>query len=186
MRNHDPQNSNCTSCYRFLGKGCAKYITAAEEHQGIINFLGHQIDVITFYSRISLRGQVYHSTDYTRVQVRNSYTVLYIDKTGEASYEYVCWYAKHTTEIEENSKVICCVTKLNCAKLQHFGQSTDQPLIDNFLGLSLKHIHVLSVNNTSDKIEIIPIENILSLCVCIDNGSHVFVCDEPNTYDINL
>ena len=183
IRNCAPQKANKV-LYCFLGKGREKGLTP-EEHQSVVEYLGHQIEEITFYSRISLRGQVYHSKDYTRVQVRNSFTVKYIDEFGGISYGYVCWYAKHKATYEQE-KAICFIEKLNCAEIQPFGQSDDEFSVDNFLGISLKHIHVLENNTTSTKNSIIHVENILGLCVCIDNGKCIFVCDEPNKYEVNL
>jgi len=132
-------------------------------------------------NQISLRSQVYHSEDYSRVRVRNSYTVKYMGNSGKSSYGYICWYALHISDSKEETPV-CCIRKLEYTRVKQFGQPSENTSIDNFLGLSLKHINVLS-NDTSNTFEIICVENILFICICICVEQNAYVCEEPNPYE---
>lgn len=84
---------------------------------------------------------------------------------------------------------ICCLKTLSPVQLQQFGQIDDCSPVENFLGLSLKHIRSLKIKHDdagNEEVKIVYIDNILSLCVCVCIDDTMYVCDLPNNCEINM
>lgn len=65
----------------------------------------------------------------------------------------------------------------------HQGIEGDRHIKSNFMNIGLPYIHY--VDKTEKKC-IIPVHDILDLCLCIKFDGLFVVCEEPNHHEINL
>ena len=148
-----------------------------------------------FYKRVNLNGTIIQSLDYSRVKVRNSYTVQYRDLGGSVRFGQCKTFAL------AGNRVIACIKQLrpsvnNIWLSKRTDLPIDQGISTNFLSVSLPHL--MSVQE-SVLYDLVPVENIIELCVCtaydvvekdrndqLVTRKRMFVCKKPNRHETNL
>lgn len=136
------------------------------------------------YKRISLRGRIIHSMEYTRVYMRNTFTVSYFDMVDKRIHygqieSYVL--AKACDCIEDlclcNSELFAIVHELKCK---------EQSIIeDNFLQADVSHIKLAM---KTDIIQVVDVSKILNVVVYLSmtdkfNKEKMFLCNFPNVVE---
>lgn len=174
------QESADVSQFRLLGRSFQKELS--EELRLCIIKLANNVEFhINFHSRAVVRGVIYHSLDYKRVSKRNSYTVRYFHEK-KPCYGFVKWFG------EVDSRQIFCVNGLlpksiTLFNMHHENITPDEFVLKNFLGVEIPHVHFFQ---KSENETILPLRNILELCICVEMGDVIVVCDEPNHHERNL
>lgn len=141
---------------------------------------------ISFYNRASISGIIYHSEDYKRVSVRNSYTVKYSDNKNIDCFGQILWFAKEKTENNFSENAACLIEKFSEVNVNmfHIGETDDSDAPqDNFLGVKLNHVHICK---NRKEVELVKPSQILSLCLNIRIDDLLFICEEPNEEERNL
>ena len=167
-----------------VGKEMKAFVIEGDVIQCILNTLHLETTQhLTVYARILLRGEMYHSMVYNRVTARNSYTVKYLDiSNGLLCFGFVKYYIIHRKDMCEcNSVCNCAKNTMACViRLEETSTSIVSDLdVPAFLNLKVSHIHVCSERDCA----VIPISNILQLCVAVNLGDNIFVCEMPNCYE---
>ncbi|KAH3841159.1 uncharacterized protein LOC127880246 [Dreissena polymorpha] len=160
---------------QFLGKGYQRHLADGLMHM-LIEMIHFDVPNLTFYSRVLLRGELYHSKDYTRVVKRNSFTVKYFcAKSCLIKFGYIERFVTH----EKNNKVIHYFALVRVAE-SNSGILSDLS-IPNTLAITVPHIHKIK---PTDKIDVVDLNNLLGICVNIvvpkDDEAVTFVCEPPN------
>lgn len=75
-----PRNYKIEFHMQFLGKGYQKYLPSYILAE-LFRILGQEHPNVIFFSCVMLRGQTFHSKDYSRVSKRNSYTYVLLSIT---------------------------------------------------------------------------------------------------------
>lgn len=120
------------------------------------------------YKRISLRGRIIHSMEYTRVYMRNTFTVSYFDMVDKRIHYGTCLC---------NSELFAIVHELKCK---------EQSIIeDNFLQADVSHIKLAM---KTDIIQVIDVSKILNVVVYLSmtdkfNKEKMFLCNFPNVVE---
>lgn len=158
-----------------------------EEQQLITTITNVPYSKICFYRRAILRGIMYHSLAYSRAKTRISYTVKYRNKESRVKFGYVCWFGE-LHKLNDEKVLIACISVLKRKTIDVFGQhhqgiEGDRHIKSNFMNIGLPYIHY--VDKTEKKC-IIPVHDILDLCLCIKFDGLSVVCEEPNHHEINL
>ena len=178
--------------YSFLGKG--KEIALQGELQDkILKLTGHVFIKSITFTRLCLYGQILHSTSYSRVYARNSFTIKYRDGHGRTCHGFV----KSYIELPDMECPLCIVKPIiplctafnilaedNSSVERDQNNVNDRPFSENFLNLKMSFVHLYQNEFLHD--DVIPLECILSLCVCVKVDSILFICDEPNHFEKNL
>ena len=177
----------------FLGRSYQRTLNETEV-QRISYFLQKPVQTLIFYKRVLFRGHVYHSTDYGRTQIRNSYTIKYVDMHKNIQFGFVTWLARHQDH-EEDDLDIAYVKRLRPTHAYLFNKphanvsSSEDDATDshtsNILGLKLTHLHMLCENEPV-LYDIVPMKNFMSPCTCIRAGDDIFTSEEPNLKEINM
>lgn len=168
------------SQFHLLGKPYQKELS--EELQLCIIKLANKVEFhINFYCRAVVRGVIYQSLDYKRVSKRNSYTVRYFHKKNPC-YGFVKWFA------DVDSTQIFCVNELlpkrvSLFNMHHEKITPDEFIMKNFIGVEIPHVHFFQ---KTDNESVVPLRDILELCICVEVGDVIVVCDEPNHHERNL
>lgn len=176
------------SHFHLCGKGYEKEI-CEKEIQMILRESQLPGCKFVFHSRAKLRGIMYHSVDYSRTKRRNSYTVKFKNSKGLISYGFVCWYVEccHDYNTNKNNIFACisvlCKENRHIFDFHHLKIEADNCIKSNFLDLCLPNIHFMV---KSDVKCIVPVQNILDLCLYIETDKLMLVCDEPNHFEVNL
>ena len=173
--------------FMLLGKGYQRDIDEQTETK-ICALLHRPIFQIKFHKRAVIRGIVYHSKDYTRVRVRNSYTVKCIDGIGQVSFGFIEWFAEHKTLDQNQSELIACIRRLNGVarnffNCHHKGLRPDAHIESNFMSITLPHLFPVSL---VDQYDVVPIRSIIDLCLFVEHDVGSFVCVEPDHHETNL
>ena len=173
-----------------LGKGVSK-ILPNDVYVKIVSILGFHPHKCFCYKRILLRGQVYHSKEYSRVTVRNSHSVKYIEcNTNATRYGVILYFclAKHCICEYESCQCKCSLF----AAIQNYDivQSTAmEENVQNVMKVTVPHIKVAQKLN--ENISVIPVQKILSLVVNIScseletNIPHIFLCERVNCQEMD-
>jgi len=185
-----------TSPFQLYGRGYERIITRSV--QGLIcQFFLKSVDSkeILFYKRAFIRGIMYHSSDYTRAYSRNSYTVKFV-YNDTLQFGQIIWFGKLKNELEEEVNVATSINKSQFACislfkvqeidvfcLNHEKVIPDEHIKSNFMQLRLRHI---SFVKHTDKVCIVPMQNITDLCLYIKCDNYIAVCKEPNHNEVNL
>lgn len=172
------------SCY-FLGKGDTEKMLSPEIFGVICEMLKGPVHKLTFFKRAVIHSIMYHSSDYTRVTSRNSYTVQYIDAKRSVRFGLISWFASHVNHSGEK-RDLCCIRELEETHLNLVMPdiSLFPEGFTNFL--KMKCNHIAPVSKRSTKSVVLPVESILTLCVFVEGDSNDFICKEPNNMEINL
>jgi hypothetical protein len=136
------------------------------------------------YKRISLRGRVVHSLDYTRVQMRNSYTVTYNDLSDkEMHYGQIQYYIlAKTCECFDD----LCLCKSDLTAVINELKCTKQSVIEsNFLNADVPHIQMA---RTTNNVHIVNVSKIMNVVVYLNFSEKlpdekIFLCSFPNTIE---
>lgn len=131
--------------------------------------IGRSPGRIGFYKRIAIDRQVFHSIANTRVKSRNSYTCKFYDQTMAYKFGFIQWFSR------DDQDIVCCIEQLLIC---------DQPFVEvNTLNVSVPHIHQVSPTNC---FVIIPVKNLVCMCVCVSSNDKTFICEVPNDKEINI
>ena len=137
-----------------------------------------------------MHNLILHSTSYTRVMKRNSYTVKY-KVNGGVRFGHVLFYAKASS----SSVCKCEMGKCSCnriflAFIKRFDSCTQEinefPGVDNFLKVNIAYIHAMKETSI---IDVIHAGDILALCIEVYFGTSVtdtpFMCEFPNLQELD-
>lgn len=150
----------------------------------ICQFLGTCLQKFVFYKRAMSFGQVYHSMQYTRIKTKNYCTVKYNTCDNILRYGVIKWFAEHTTGDtcrSDYSMKFVCISVLEHAPLTLCDISPST----NFLGLNMAFITPMQTPK-NEMCDFIPLDNIMSPCLCIEMGHIMFLCESPNVHEVNL
>ncbi|XP_063425300.1 uncharacterized protein LOC134708578 [Mytilus trossulus] len=183
----DKMNHKNNSAKAIIGTSAASFPIGASSNITLSDTLfGKLVNEVKFvplkilsYKRISLRGNTLHSTAYTRVQVRNTYTIKYYD-SAEKQFKYGCiaYYilAKKCECVKEicmcNSTLIAVIGELECT-----GLSIINP---NFLSVDVPHINIVQKTNNVHLVDVTKILNVVVFIDIFGDDGKKFVCDFPN------
>ena len=139
---------------------------------------------LSFYGKANIRGISYHSFEFSKSSITNSYTVKFIHEKC-VCFGYIVWFARN-----ENDHSFACILKLEDANMNLFNQNhegiqPDEHISSNFMNICMPSTHTLKRTDTH-KFCIVPLKRIVSLCVCIEKDDFIFVCEEPNHHEYNL
>ncbi|XP_038062405.1 uncharacterized protein LOC119732884 [Patiria miniata] len=136
----------------------------------ITDKLGSPIGRIISFKRANILGDIFHSKAYTRVRLRNSYTVSF-----EEDNAVLCGFIEIFLQVSIECQ---CMGKCYCTPT-HFAMIRNLPVLENHRGIS----YLKKVCETSqDKISAVPLKKIRRKCVFIDvtESNLKLVCTVPN------
>ncbi len=147
-----------------LGKHYVKTLSNSQ-YAAICTYFDRVPGEMKFFNRIMLRQQIIHSQDYVRVTCRNSFTIEYFHCGGIKYGMVVCYISEANSP--QLVALIDTFDTCTCPKLE----------CDNFLHVTLPLIHKVQRQCNYD---VVPVEDILGLCVCVSTGESTYVCKPPN------
>ena len=170
------------NCFSLSGKG---HDIDLDNKQRILlcAYLNKPISGVKFYGKAFIRGIHIYSSRFSSSTSRNSYTVKYINKEGIISFGFVHWFAESSNENKFSCILELDPEQLNLFSLHHENAASDEHIESIFLNLGLKFIHHF---RKTDNFCIVPIRQIIDLCVCVESTAHVHICEEPNHCEVNL
>lgn len=83
---------NDSNVFKLCGKSYHRELSDLEAIE-LCRYLNSAINSLSMFRRAIIRGIMYHSQDYTRVSMRNSYTIKYIDNNMKLSFGFILWFA---------------------------------------------------------------------------------------------
>lgn len=169
--------------YKIIGAKC-KVNLCVKDKEKLILLCNEALNDVHFYSRACIRGVVYHSRLYSRVIVRNSFTVKFFDDSGKLCFGFIEWFA----EVQQNKLLICCVHKLKNKCINILGSPDKNEVIENFLNVKIKHLHCFEVVNSlkDEDVCIVKLENVLNMCNCIKMENSLYIAENVNDVELNL
>lgn len=99
------------------------------------------------YRRMCLRGFTIHSEAYSRVSVRNTFTVKYYESESKMSCYGSIMYYIHANKCECLETICSCDSSL-VAVLRKFEETKPSIVNPNFLSMKASHIKVTKISNT--------------------------------------
>ena len=134
------------------------------------------------FKRIKLRGQVFHSTEYTRVKIRNSYTINY-KENGNIKFGLVNYFLSFEPS-EGNCCVLAFISNLSnnndpTLNLQFpYDQMTDRYQMAHFKKFEIPGAHCQK--------QVVHVDSINGLCVNMKSPSKdlIYVCTPPNYVEL--
>lgn len=135
----------------------------------IDNYTGRPSTQLLFFKRISLSRLIYHSLDNTRVTSRNSYTCKYRYNSMDCKFGFIQWFGL------DGEDVVCCVEGLILCDLGFADPDCLQVNPDHISRVQCSHQY-----------EIIPVESLICMCICVKSENNVFVIEVPNDKEINI
>ena len=170
------------SC-NFVGKGYSKQIPETVL-QDLKKFLKCDPSNIVFYNRAVIHNTMYHSLDYARVTSRNSYTVQYFDTNMTVQFGHILWFAECV--IDNNTSQLCCISQLKPADLNIVMPANKiyPDNFSNFLKIDIPYMNPVLKDHAFHAF--VPVDNIVSLCVCVVTDDLTFVCTDINQQEKNL
>jgi hypothetical protein len=179
-----------SSSHSVLGRSYAKNVPD-EIYMKLALLLGFPPQKIQFFSRAIIDCQIYHSKDYSRVQVRNSTTVCYLNCNNCPCYGIILYFILHSGIESEN--IFCVIQPFTCHRNDIIELSKRKSVEagrmvsceQNLLDLKLDFIQVCTNFSAAD-VEIVPVEKILYLAVNVNIENLNFICREPNNKEFNL
>ena len=144
----------------------------------VIHEINQKPSRLVKYKRITLRGEVLHSAEYSRVFLRNTFSVKYFDvKSNRLCFGSILYYIH--AKFCFCSQDICSCNSVILAVLQEYEKKQHSIVdADNFLKVYVPHVtHCLPKNSTI----VVDISKIMSVLVNINFGDHqTYLCDVPN------
>ena len=132
------------------------------------------------FKRIRYNGNVIHSREYTRVKVRNSHTISFLETdTGSLGYGIIHYFLLYRPENSNEKHAIVIVTKL--VEDNSLDQFPFDPVINEQQMTHFKNFHEPNFENQSKAIHV---ENIKQLCVYMNNDTRVTICTSPNSVEM--
>eukprot|EP00105_Crassostrea_gigas_P038741 XP_019922889.1 PREDICTED: uncharacterized protein LOC105328585 [Crassostrea gigas] len=131
------------------------------------------------YRRICLRGFTIHSEAYSRVSVRNTFTVKYYESESKMSCYGSILYYIHAKKCECFENICSCESSL-VAVLRKFEETKPSIVNPNFLSVKASHIKVTKISNT---VSVVDSSKIMSVVVNVnidDKSEDYFLCEVPN------
>lgn len=131
------------------------------------------------YRRICLRGFTIHSEAYSRVSVRNTFTVKYYESENKVfCYGSVLYYI-HAKKCECLENICSCHSNL-VAVLHKFEETKSSIVNPNFLSVKASHIKVTKISNT---VCVVDSSKLMSVVVNVnfdDKSENYILCEVPN------
>ena len=161
-----------------LGKNFDMNITP-EIYAKLLAEIGYRPTNVYFYKRISLRGATLHSSMYSRVQVRDSFTVKYINSDNMTPCFGSIWYFLLAKKCKCKETSCMCESTLVGAMYIH-DQVKESIVERNPLTVNVPHI---TVTRRTNNLRLINVCNIVSIMVNVnfDETNHLnYLCDVPN------
>ena len=171
-----------------VGKGYTKVLSSSL-FSAVIRCLGEPPQELVFYNRLLIRNNMFHSSSYSRVAKRNSYTVKYLFN-GEVRFGCVIFYAEN--------QVHCTCELINCSCQRTFlafikRMESGTPRLTQFnelhnisVKVNIGHIHEVNITGF---IDVINVKDILQLCLDVYFGKSIddthFVCEFANTCEFD-
>lgn len=81
---------------------------------------------------------------------------------------------------------LACISKLKPLPLNLFDAHSEKPdshIQSNFMNITVPFLHFVT---KSDILDIVPLTNVLDLCICIQQENFIVICEEPNHHELNL
>lgn len=159
---------------QFLGKGYSKHLSDEVMQQLVIS-LEYEVPNLAFYSRVLLRGELYHSKEYSRVEKRNNFTIKYFCQERKLiKFGYIQCFCQHTGPVNKKSFALVFPTESNSSIVNEIS-------IPNGLAICVPHIHRVKPTN---KIDIVELNSIIGVCVNVSlssaNEDVTYICETPN------
>ena len=167
--------------YHSLGKSIKKdlYSIPTSHFNALADFL-HKAPkgMLTVFKRVKIHGKIFHSRQYTRVRVRNSYTVKFVEHSTKLNtYGHVECFVQYIAS--DNSEIINLALihelKINNARESKFP-------IDSLTNGWIDHIAVLKPPDYNQSLKAVRISDILEMCIYLHfKGSDTaYACSFPN------
>lgn len=162
---------------QFLGKGYNKHLPD-EVMQQLLNLLEYEVPNLVFYNRVLLRGELYHSKEYSRVEKRNNYTIKYFCQERKLiRFGYIQYFCLHTGHTNTKSFAFVCPTETKSPIINEIS-------ISNGLGICVPHIHRVKPVN---KIDVVELNSVIGICVNVSlasgNEDRTYICEAPNRFE---
>lgn len=145
----------------------------------LANFMNLPLDgPVKIFKRFKKGNRIFHSLEYTRVRVRNSFTIRYQLGHGIVKFGMVRLYVLYHSMSKQRDYTLAIVNPLNVNNDDAFcfprDDVTDQELME--------HVFVCNTPDYNTQSVAIPVEDIIDLCVMIPlNGKPVcYVAMIPN------
>ena len=133
------------------------------------------------FKRMKLRGQTYHSTEYTRVTVRNSYTVSFKDSDNDLQFGLISYFLLYQPHQDDNSGscVLAVLSKLSVnndiTNLFPYDNITDRYL--------MAHFHKFDIPDLNYQTQAVSVDRIEALCISMESvhTNLLYICKPPNS-----
>ena len=135
------------------------------------------------FKRIKLYNRVYHSIEYTRVTVRNSYTIRFKDIDG-FDYGLINYFLLYQPDENENTRSLALAV---ISKLQPNNDITKQFPYDDVLDrYQMSHFHKFDAPQINDRKQAINVDAIEGLCINLKSRltDIVYICRPPNSVEL--
>lgn len=189
----NPQSKNMTRIndnLYILGKYHDNFRISEDCYAALSTFFNVPFNgKIRTFKRIKKNNKIFHSLEYTRVRVRNSYTVKYVSKFGTISYGMIKYFTQcqHLQgqyilgefEVYDQVHTLAIVIPLTRNHAQEFqfphDDVTDQQLME--------HIAICNTPNYESYSVAIPVKDIIDLCVMINGANVCYLTTVPNNLE---
>ncbi|XP_033748473.1 uncharacterized protein LOC117333331 [Pecten maximus] len=145
----------------------------------LANFLNLPPNGTVFrFKRLKIHGNVMHSKEYTRVRVRNSFTVSYTGINGKIMYGLINYFLAYRSNTKPSETVVLAIIT------QLFEMIDEQthyfPYDEITKEYMMNHFKVFGLPNFNSQRKAINVENILKLCIYMPQDNCAYVCHPPN------
>lgn len=139
------------------------------EYQALARFLGYApvTNKVVSFERAYIKGQLFHSHEYSRVSVRNSYTVRFTDENQQDQFGAIKKYIQYTVPCNG-----LCLDKCKC-------NCTYNLALIWVLKCLNSGGHVTRVEQ-QEEITAVLIEHFLDLCLLVECDEKAYVYSLPN------
>ncbi|XP_069103063.1 uncharacterized protein [Argopecten irradians] len=140
----------------------------------LANFLTYPpSSMIKKFKRLKSHGTIIHSREYTRVKVRNTYTVKYKNVNGTIGHGLINYF------IAYHENVLAIISELcpSYAGKFHF------PFCDITDCYLMSHFSVFDLPNFQSEKVAVPVSSIEQVCIYIAEGKNAYVCSLSNSVE---
>ena len=142
-------------------------------------------EVVDIFYRIEKDGEVYHSQAYTRVSVRNSYTIKFKNPQDRDRLSYgqvICYTNIQQSCIALVEQLVECREEvLTPPAGPHQPPVAINAMLQGNLGSLLDgHLAMATKVQCSNQIIAVDVRSIVRKCVLVNTGSDLFISNIPN------